>query len=97
MTSDSKSLSDVMNENNLKDYSLPSNFQLGKELFESGNVEIRKYYLRRVFAIVHSDTKRKVEFVLNEGLLDWKCTCRLNQTLYCKHAVAVGLEILSRK
>ncbi|MBI5324921.1 MAG: SWIM zinc finger family protein [Ignavibacteriae bacterium] len=38
-----------------------------------------------------------MEFILNKNFLNWKCTCRLNQKKYCKHAVAVGLEITWRK
>ena len=45
--------------------STPSNFRLGKEIFDKGEIEI----------------------------IEWKCSCGRTQKKFCKHAVALGLEI----
>ncbi|TAL66810.1 MAG: hypothetical protein EPN82_16955 [Bacteroidetes bacterium] len=97
MKSNSKTISELMDEELLRESSITSNFRLGKELYESKNVEITEFTGAKVSAIVHGGTSRKVELILNKDFLNWKCTCRLNQDKYCKHTVAVGLEIINKK
>lgn len=91
------SIADRLNENSIKDSSIPSNFRLGKEIFDNNKVEICEFSDEKITAEVYGGIKRKVEFILNENFVNWKCTCRLKQNKYCKHAVALGLEIIRRK
>jgi len=97
MNDEKKSILKLLDEKTIKDSSIPSNYLLGKELFDNNNIEITEFSDEKVTAIVHGVINRKVEFILNENFVNWKCTCRLKQNKYCKHAVAVGLEIIRRK
>lgn len=92
-----KSIANLIDEITIRVSSTPSNFRMGKELLDTNKVEIIEYTPEKVTAKVNSSVKRKVEFILNKDFMNWKCTCRLNQKKFCKHSVAVGLEIIKRK
>ena len=70
-----------------------SNFQSGKEIFDKGKIEIIEFTGDKIIANVGDGRKRKVEFLSSLNRLQWNCTCKKNQKKFCKHAVALGLEI----
>ena len=73
--------------------STPSNFRLGKEIFDKGEVEIIEFTENKIVANIGDGQTRKVEFLFSSNRLQWNCTCKRNQDKLCKHAVALGLEI----
>jgi uncharacterized Zn finger protein len=73
--------------------STPSNFRLGKEIFEKGEIEIIEFTDNKIIANFGDSQRRKVEFLSSSNRLQWNCTCKRNQNKFCKHAVALGLEI----
>jgi uncharacterized Zn finger protein len=73
--------------------STPSNFRLGKEIFDKGEIEIIEFTSDKIIANIGESQRRKVEFLSSSNRLQWNCTCKRNQNKFCKHAVALGLEI----
>ena len=73
--------------------STPSNFQSGKEIFDKGRIEIIEFTGDKIIANVGDGQRRKVEFLSSSNGFQWNCTCKKNQKNFCKHAVALGLEI----
>ncbi len=73
--------------------STPSNFRLGKEIFDKGEIEIIEFTGNKITANIGDSQRRKVEFLSLSNKLQWNCTCSRNQNKFCKHAVALGLEI----
>ncbi|MCZ7401737.1 MAG: SWIM zinc finger family protein [Candidatus Methanoperedens sp.] len=73
--------------------STPLNFRLGKEIFDKGGIEIIEYTDNKIIADIGDSQRRKVEFLSTSNGLQWSCTCKRNQKKFCKHAVALGLEI----
>ncbi|MCZ7400249.1 MAG: hypothetical protein O8C62_11365 [Candidatus Methanoperedens sp.] len=73
--------------------STPSNFRLGKEIFDKGGIEIIEFTSDKIIANIGENQRRKVEFLSLSNRLQWNCTCNRNQNKFCKHAVALGLEI----
>ena len=73
--------------------STPSNFRLGKEIFDKGKIEIIEFTGNKIIANISDGQKRRVEFLSSSNRLQWNCTCSRNQNKFCKHAVALGLEI----
>ena len=73
--------------------STPSNFRLGQEIFDKGEVEIIEFTDNKIVANIGDGQTRKVEFLSSSNRLQWNCTCKRYQDKLCKHAVALGLEI----
>jgi uncharacterized Zn finger protein len=73
--------------------STPSNFQSGKEIYDKGRIEIIEFSSDKIIANISNGQRRKVEFLSSSNGLQWNCTCKKNQKKFCKHAVALGLEI----
>lgn len=73
--------------------STASNFRLGKEIFDKGEIEIIEFTSDKIIANIGDSQRRKVEFLSSSNRLQWNCTCSRNQNKFCKHAVALGLEI----
>ncbi len=73
--------------------STPSNFRLGKEIFDKGEIEIIEFTGNKIMANIGDNQRRKVEFISSSNKLQWNCTCNRYQNKFCKHAVALGLEI----
>lgn len=73
--------------------STPSNFRFGKEIFDKGKIKIIEFSSDKIIANIGDGQKRKVEFLSSSNRLQWNCTCKKNQNKFCKHAVALGLEI----
>ncbi len=73
--------------------STPSNFRLGKEIFDKGGIEIIEFTDNKIKANISDGQKRRVEFLSSSNKFQWICTCSRNQNKFCKHAVALGLEI----
>lgn len=73
--------------------STPSNFRSGKEIFDKGKIEIIEFASDKIIANISNTQKRKVEFLSSSNGFQWNCTCTKNQKKFCKHAVALGLEI----
>jgi uncharacterized Zn finger protein len=71
----------------------PATQRLGRELFESGTVDIVDLGEDRIVAKVSGGSSRTVEFELSEDDFSWRCTCKKNQERFCKHAVAVALAL----
>jgi len=76
------------------DVSTPSNIKLGKNIFDKKEVEITEYSENKIRAFVLGGERRKVEFVSSQSGLRWKCTCKNDQKTFCKHAIALGFEIM---
>ena len=73
--------------------STPSNFRLGKEIFDKGEIEIIEFKDNKIISNIGDSPKRRVEFLSSSNRLQWNCTCKRSQDKFCKHAVALGLEI----
>jgi uncharacterized Zn finger protein len=73
--------------------STPLNFRLGKEIFDKGEIEIIEFTGDKIIANIGDGQRRKVEFLSSSNKFQWNCTCKRNQNRFCKHAVALGLEI----
>ncbi|MCZ7382947.1 MAG: hypothetical protein O8C64_15430 [Candidatus Methanoperedens sp.] len=76
--------------------STPSNFRLGKEIFDKGEIEIIEFASDKIIANIGDSQRRKVEFLSSSNRLQWNCTCKRNQNKFCKHAIALGLEITNQ-
>ncbi len=88
-----------ISENTIKSITTPSNYRLGQELYDNGEVEIIETTASHILAQVGGkDTQhRKVELVDTPDGLSWKCTCRAaEKRVFCKHCVAAGLEAIHK-
>jgi hypothetical protein len=65
--------------------STPSNFRLGKEIFDKGEIEIIEFTGDKIIANIGDSQRRKVEFLSSSNRLQWNCTCKRNQDTFCKH------------
>ena len=87
---------DFLSENEVKamiKLSPPLYFRLGKEIFDKGEIEIIEFADNKIMANIGESRRRKVEFLSSSNKLRWNCTCKRYQDKFCKHAVALGLEI----
>lgn len=85
-----------ISENTIKSLATPSNYKLGKELFDAHEVEITGITTTHATARVggNGTQRRKVELMDTSNGLSWKCTCiGAEKQVFCKHCVAVGLEV----
>ncbi len=71
-----KSLIESIDEKTLQELATPSDFRLGKEIFEEGGVEIIEKKPLQVIAKAqhHGGQKRTVVLTLTEGGLKCRCT-----------------------
>ena len=86
-----------ISENLISSLATPSNYRLGKELFDAKEVEITEITASHVIAHVGgTDTqRRKVELQDTSEGLSWRCTCiSAKKKIFCKHCVALGLEVI---
>jgi uncharacterized Zn finger protein len=86
------SLSDILDEDLLTDVAGETYFERGKRYFESGRVRSLAQYENRITADVVGTDTYHVQLWLEDGDLDYRCTCPLGvDDIFCKHCVAVGL------
>ncbi len=87
------SVADLVAEETLKSLARPSDVRLGREIFESGEVETMEFTPVRVVAKIKpvDGLRRTVELSAKDGILSWKCTCTAAEKLFCKHCVAAAL------
>jgi len=100
------SISKLLSEDFIEKNALPSNIAYGKAIYERGAVEVIESSDGRVEAwvggldgkvIEGGGSKRKVEFVASKTGLKWHCSGNpKNHQIFCKHCVALALE-LSKK
>lgn len=78
----------------IKSLTTPSNYRLGKELYDNGEIEVLETTGWHIMASVggNGTQRRKVEILDTPNGLSWKCTCiGAEKQIFCKHCVAVGL------
>ncbi len=87
------SVADLVAEETLKSLAQPANVRLGREIFETGELEMVEFGPQRVVMKVKPEggLRRTVELTANGDILTWKCTCMLAHKLFCKHCVAAAL------
>ena len=87
------SVADLTDEESLLSLSSSSNFRLGREIAESGGVEIVEFGPLKLVAEVTppGGVKRTVTLISSSQGLRWKCTCTSRVDLFCKHCVAAGI------
>lgn len=88
------SITELINEDEIKKLSAPSNLRLGEEIFGKGEVELIQLTPIHASARVGGGQQRHVEFWAMPDGLDWKCTCTAKQKhIFCKHCVALGIAL----
>jgi uncharacterized Zn finger protein len=87
------SVADLTDEDSLLRLSSRSNFRLGREIVESGGVELVEFGPLKVVAEVTppGEVKRTVTLASTGDGLRWKCTRTSRVQVFCKHCVAAGL------
>lgn len=79
------------------DRATPSNLRLGTELAEQGYVELVKSEPDELVARVGGSpgaSRRTVTYGRTaDGDVVWGCTCRKVDSLWCKHACAVVIQV----
>jgi uncharacterized Zn finger protein len=87
------SIADLTDEDSLLRLSSSSNFRLGREIAESGGVELVEFGPVKVVAEVTppGGVKRIVTLISSGRDLRWKCTCTSRVEVFCKHCVAAGI------
>jgi uncharacterized Zn finger protein len=87
------SVADLTDEESLLSLSSSSNFRLGREIAESGGVEIVEFGPLKLVTEVTppGGVKRTVTLISSGQGLRWKCTCTSRADLFCKHCVAAGI------
>lgn len=73
------------------DHATPSNVRLGKEIYESGEVEITESTSTLLVAKVGGGQTRTTTFEIEDSDLRWHCACRRDKPPWCKHLVALAL------
>ena len=75
-----------------------SHFRFGKDIAENGVVKVTKSNTFNYIASVQrkdGGETRTVELSSTTKGFRWKCTCSSKKDLFCEHAVAVGLFMVS--
>jgi uncharacterized Zn finger protein len=87
------SVADLVAEETLKSLARPADVRLGREIYETGEVEAAEFSPLRVVAKVRPSEglRRTVELIAQGETLTWKCTCTSDTKLFCKHCVAAAL------
>ena len=75
------------------DHATPSNVRLGREIWESGETEIVGSTSALVVAKVGGGQTRTARFDVDGNDLRWHCTCRRDEPPWCKHLVALALDV----
>jgi uncharacterized Zn finger protein len=88
-----KTIRALISAEQLKKRSTPSNFRLGQEIADAGQIEFLELSPSHIKAKAGTPQgqNRTVEFSLNGDALEWQCSCTSKRDQFCKHAVAVGL------
>jgi hypothetical protein len=102
-----KSIADYFTVEEIKRLTLPSNFRYGSNIYTCGAVEYISNEPVRVEAWVGGldgtvaeggGSRRRVEFVSSPKGLIWNCTGNpKNHQIFCKHCVALALDIINKK
>jgi uncharacterized Zn finger protein len=85
------SVADFTSPDELQRLATPSNFELGKQIYANGAVEIEEFGPTRVVAHATGGQRRLVELRADDDGLSYTCTCSSKLESPCKHVVAVGL------
>ncbi|MEO1209768.1 MAG: DUF6880 family protein [Cyanobacteria bacterium J06638_20] len=88
-----KTLSDVLEQDTLRELAGDRYYERGVRYFEKGHVSSMAQYGDRIVAEVRGTETYQVQLWLQKGTLQHRCSCPLGvDGLFCKHCVAVGLE-----
>lgn len=87
-----KTLSDVLDQDMLRELAGDRYYERGVRYFEQGHVSSMAQYGDRIVAEVRGTESYQVQLWLQSGNLLSRCSCPLGvDDLFCKHCVAVGL------
>ncbi|MEO1147821.1 MAG: DUF6880 family protein [Cyanobacteria bacterium J06638_22] len=87
-----KTLSDVLDQDMLRELAGDRYYERGVRYFEQGHVSSMAQYGDRIVAEVRGTESYQVQLWLQSGELLSRCSCPLGvDDLFCKHCVAVGL------
>ncbi|MBE9100313.1 DUF6880 family protein [Vacuolonema iberomarrocanum] len=87
-----KTLSDVLDQDMLRELAGDRYYERGVRYFEQGHVSSMAQYGDRIVAEVRGTESYQVQLWLQSGALLSRCSCPLGvDDLFCKHCVAVGL------
>lgn len=91
-----KSITHLLGSHDPTDHATPSNVRLGREIYESDEVEIVESSSTEVVAKVGGGQTRTASFEVTGGDLQWHCACRRDKPPWCKHLVALSLVVARR-
>ena len=100
----SSSLIQLLSQDFIKEHAIPSNIVYGTAICQRDAVSIIEFGDTRVEAwvggldgkvIEGGGLRRRVEFIVAKDDLHWNCTGNpKNHQIFCKHCVALALELL---
>jgi uncharacterized Zn finger protein len=100
------SITQLLSQNFIEKYAIPSNIVYGKAIYDRGAVKILEFGDSRVEAWVGGldrkiveggGSRRRVKFIASKAGLKWSCTGNpKDHQIFCKHCVALALELLKK-
>jgi len=91
----SVTLKELLRDDDLDELAGGRSYERGEEYFESGAVETLTQYGQRLSAVVHGTYPYKAAIWIEDGVLDYDCSCPVDD--FCKHLVAVALAFRAGK
>lgn len=87
-------VSDLVNDETIKDLASPADYQAGRQIADNDGVDFTEFTPLKVSAFVQptSSLMRTAILEASDEGLTWHCTCASHEARFCEHLVATALE-----